>query len=147
MIYVNGTKENIFGSQKHNRQLMCHIAVWFQLSTCQDLVLLLTFYDLEGYKNMCSVATKQASFPQLYLLGSHFFPLSQKKLKNNESRRDRQASTQYISFSLLCQVMRKKETENRVPNSLSSDQTGFQTEESQYILIVGFLFFFSQQIT
>lgn len=128
-------KRIFFGSQKHNRQLMCHIAVWFQLSTCQDLVLLLTFYDLEGYKNMCSVATTQASFPQLYLLGSHFFPLLQKKLKKKENRRDRQASTQYISFSLLCQVVRNKKTENRVLNSLGSDQRGSQTGKSQYIFI------------
>lgn len=88
---------------------------------------------------MCSVATTQAAFPRLYLLGSHFFSLSQKKLKNKESRRDRQASTQYISFSLLCQVMRNKETENQVPNSLCSNQRGFQTEEPHCIFI-GLLF-------
>lgn len=136
-------KRIFFGSQKHNRQLMCHIAVWFQLSTCQDLVLLLTFYDLEGYKNMCSVATIQVSFPQLYLSDSHFFLfLQEKKLKKKEGRRDRHP-THYILFSLLCQVMGNKETETRALNSLCSDQIGLQTKESQYILLVYYL----QEIT
>ena len=135
-------KRIFFGSQKHNRQLMCHIAVWFQLSTCQDLVLLLTFYDLEGYKNMCSVATIQVSFPQLYLSGSHFSSFYRKKIEK-ERGQERQASTHYILFSLLCQVMRNKETENRALNSLCSDQIGLQTKESQYILLVYYL----QEIT
>lgn len=75
-----------FGSQKHNRQLMCHIAVWFELSTCQDLVLLLIFYDLEGWKKMCSVATIQASFSQPHLLGFHFPPFLEEIVKRRRVR-------------------------------------------------------------
>lgn len=99
-------KRIFFGPQKHNRQFMCHIAVWFQLSTCQDLVLLLTFYDLEGYKNMCSVATTQASFSQLYLLGFHFF-LLQKKLKKRKGKRTDFRS--FIFFSLSSCENKEKE--------------------------------------
>lgn len=97
-------KRIFFGPQKHNRQLMCHIAVWFQLSRCQDLVLLLTFYDLEGYKNMCSVATTQASFPQLYLLGFHFFLLQ--KILKKKKRKGKKTDIFCLSFSSVCQVVR-----------------------------------------
>lgn len=48
---------------------------------------------------------------------------------------DSQASTQCISFSLLCQVIRNKETEKQVLNRLCSDQRRFKIDESTLYFI------------
>lgn len=83
---------------------------------------------------MCTVATIQVSIPTAIFNRLSFFPLYRKKIEKKEGR-GAFTSTHYILFSLLCQVMRNKETENRALNSLCSDQIGLQTKESPDILL------------
>lgn len=80
---------------------------------------------------MCVVVTSWASFSQLYLLSfrsSPFYGRNWKRRRVTET----QSATQYISFSLLWQVMRNKGTENLLLNSIDSGHGRFETDESSF---------------